>query len=103
MCVEAVKKIQMLSSKLQKLVAEESQKKLIALHEQMQESLQAINSGLVKVQDDEEELQNFVRTVYLSASEVIVFPFLDPMPPSVQQRPRPDLPEGERQGHRHQH
>ena len=64
MCVEAVKKIQMLSSKLQKLVAEESQKKLIALHEQMQESLQAINSGLVKVQDDEEELQNFVRTVY---------------------------------------
>ena len=64
MCVEADKKIQMLSSKLQKLVAEESQKKLIALHEQMQESLQAINSGLVKVQDDEEELQNFVRTVY---------------------------------------
>ena len=103
MCVEAVKKIQMLSSKLQKLVEEESQKKLIALHEQMQESLQAINSGLVKVQDDEEELQNFVRTVYLSASEVIVFPFLDPMPPSVQQRPRPGLPEGERQGHRHQH
>ena len=61
---EAIKKIKMMSSKLQKLVEEESQKKLIALHEQMQESLQAINSGLVKVQDDEEELQNFVRTVY---------------------------------------
>ena len=100
---EAIKKIKMMSSKLQKLVEEESQKKLTAIHEQMQESLQAINSGLVKVQDDEEELQNFVCTVYLSASVVIVFPFLDPMPPSIQQRPRPDLPEGGRQGHRRQY
>ena len=63
MSEEVIKKIQMMSSKLQKLVEEESQKKLTALHEQMQDALQAINSGLLQVQDDEEELKNFVRTV----------------------------------------
>merc|ERR550517_450386 len=59
-----------MSLDLQNLIEEDSKKRLTDLHEHMQESLKAINSILVQLQDDEEELQDFIHVLQLFNNEL---------------------------------
>ena len=57
-----IKIIQKVAADLEKRAEEDSNKRLTDLHEEMQRKLEAINSNISDIHNEEEGLQKFVRT-----------------------------------------